>query len=427
MERSSNIKIITEQSKSIPVLGEWDLIVVGAGLSGVAGAIAAARLGLSVCIIEKQYSPGGLATLGNVTMWLPLCNGKGIQVTSGLAEELLKLSVKDISDTPLPEAKKESFANAGIRPIPDCWKPNGDLEIRAHTRYEVDFNPSSYLIALEKLLLDNHVDIMYDTRVCGVVKNNKKQSLIDFLIIENKSGRMAAGSKVFIDATGDADIAYFTGEDTTFCNANVPASWAYTWGSNGFKRRLFSNPYSPLATRDSYEGPFFRGDIAEDVTAQLIASRRILREKLEDIRRKERDPNMQVFLPPAMPDLRMTRRINGRKIMKNEHMYQWLEDTIGLVGDWRKPGPVYPISFGSICCRKTDNLLVVGRCMSADNDIWDVLRVFPPCAVTGEAAGTAAAIAVSEDKRDASNVEIVKLQNQLKAQGVLLDAGLLDH
>ena len=55
-----------------------------------------------------EYSPGGLATLGNVTMWLPLCNGKGTQVTSGLAEELLKLSVEEISRNPLPEAKKES-------------------------------------------------------------------------------------------------------------------------------------------------------------------------------------------------------------------------------------------------------------------------------------------------------------------------------
>ncbi|MEI7885108.1 MAG: FAD-dependent oxidoreductase [Clostridia bacterium] len=426
VNKNENNQIVNLPARKLSVTGEWDLVIAGAGISGVAAAIAAARNDLRVCIIDKQYSPGGLATLGNVTMWLPLCNGNGRQVTSGLAEELLKLSVNDISKNLSATLSVDDLKKAGITDIPKCWKPGGDSKERTSKRYQVDFNPSEYLFSLEKLLIDSGVNILYDTRVCGVIKNDTECNLIDYLIVENKSGQSVIAGKAFIDATGDADIAYYSGENTISSDANVPAAWSYTWGKDGLKRRLITGGYSPKASREGYKGPFFRGDDATDVTSQVIASRQLVSVMLEDFRKKENDSSMQLIMPPVIPCFRMTRRLDGRFVLKNEHMHQWLDDTIGIVGDWRKAGPVYPVSFGSLCGKKTDNLLIVGRCISADNSVWDVHRVYPSCAVTGEAAGTAASIALVNNQRDLVDVSIITLQKKLISQGVLLNPRLLE-
>ena len=93
--------------------------------------------------------------------------------------------------------------------MPECWLPGGDTEERKQKRYRVSFNPSSYLVALEQLLISEGVDILYDTRVCNVVK---KGDLVTHLIIENKDGRTAVSCQGVIDATGDADICFMAGK-----------------------------------------------------------------------------------------------------------------------------------------------------------------------------------------------------------------------
>lgn len=84
---------ITEPEREIPVIGEYDVAVCGGGVAGVAAALAAARHGAKVLLIEKQFALGGLATLGLVTVYLPLCDGLGKQVSFGIAEELLRVSI----------------------------------------------------------------------------------------------------------------------------------------------------------------------------------------------------------------------------------------------------------------------------------------------------------------------------------------------
>ena len=76
---------VTEPARTLPVTGAYELVVAGGGIAGVAAAVAAARCGASVCLLEKMCAPGGLATLGNVIVWLPLCDGRGRQVAGGLA------------------------------------------------------------------------------------------------------------------------------------------------------------------------------------------------------------------------------------------------------------------------------------------------------------------------------------------------------
>ena len=82
-------KTVEEPAREIPVWGEYDVIVVGGGVAGVAAAVAAARNGARVCLIEKAHALGGLATLGLVVYYLPLCDGRGNQVIGGLGEEII--------------------------------------------------------------------------------------------------------------------------------------------------------------------------------------------------------------------------------------------------------------------------------------------------------------------------------------------------
>ena len=96
---------VLEKQREIPVAGEYELIVIGGGIAGVAAAVAASRNGLSVAIIEKSIILGGLATLGHVCIYLPLDNGLGQKIFGGLAEELLHVSIK-----------------YGYNDLPECWR-----------------------------------------------------------------------------------------------------------------------------------------------------------------------------------------------------------------------------------------------------------------------------------------------------------------
>ena len=86
---------IQEPAARLNVVASYDVVVVGGGIAGVSAAVSAAREGASVCLLEREYALGGLATLGLVWCYLPLDDGFGHQIMGSIAEELLKLSVAD--------------------------------------------------------------------------------------------------------------------------------------------------------------------------------------------------------------------------------------------------------------------------------------------------------------------------------------------
>jgi hypothetical protein len=400
---------IDEPARSLPVTGACDVVVAGGGIAGVAAAVAAARCGVSVCLIDKACALGGLATLGNVVVWLPLCDGRGRQVVGGLAEEMLKLSVEDLArDDPA----------ARFKGIPACWLPGGDLEERRSVRYRVDFNPSSYLLALEKLVTDAGVTVSYDTRLCAL---NRDGHRISHVIVENKSGRSALACRTLIDATGDADVCYLAGEETESLDTNVLCGWFYRLHDDGLHLDQLSNRYSPYALAEGASGPLFRGDDAQQVTAHLLETRTLIREKLDRLRAEAPDDNIQILTPPTIACFRMTRRLVGSFSLGERHMHRWFDDAVGLTGDWRKRGPVYALPYRSLCGVHTRNLLSAGRCFSADTTVWDTTRAIPTCAATGEAVGAAAALAVKHSRADTHDLSVPDLQRHLREQGVILD------
>jgi hypothetical protein len=111
----------------------------------------------------------------------------------------------------------------------------------------------------------------------------------------------------------------------------------------------------------------------------------------------------------------MTRRLCGAYILHDTETHKSFDDSIGMISDWRKRGPAYEIPFRCLYGQEVRNLLAAGRNISVTDDMWDITRVIPPCAVTGEAAGTAAAL--SNDMR---YLDIRELQARLIKQNVKL-------
>ena len=127
---------VRKQEKEAPLLCRCDVAVAGGGVAGIAAALAAARQGADVALLEKQCVLGGLATSGLVTVYLPLCDGRGNQVSYGLAEELFRLSVR----------------YGAQRKYPKAWLEGGTKEERIAKRYEAQFNPVYFQLLAERLL-----------------------------------------------------------------------------------------------------------------------------------------------------------------------------------------------------------------------------------------------------------------------------------
>jgi len=199
-------KYIIERQKRVPVLTPYDVVVIGGGIAGVSAAVSAARNGVKVCLVEKTGMLGGLATAGLVAYYLPLCDGYGKQLASGIAEELIHLSVK-----------------LGHESIPECWRRHKSKSKRSKERYQVVFNPASFAICLDDWVIRAGVDIRFESLVVDV---NIKNQYIENVILEEKSGRYIIPTKMVIDASGDAIVAARTGvpikEET-----NWLAAWYY--------------------------------------------------------------------------------------------------------------------------------------------------------------------------------------------------------
>ena len=102
-------------------------------------------------------------------------------------------------------------------------------------------------------------------------------------------------------------------------------------------------------------------------------------------------------------------------MLASDEMHKYFEDSIGMVSDWRRRGPVYEVPFRTLYSKEVKNLICAGRCTSVTDGMWDIMRVIPCCAVTGQAAGVAAALT---DDFEAMPVSV--LQKHLRDGGVVL-------
>jgi len=386
----------------------FDVLVVGAGVAGVAAALECARAGLHTALVEKTVFVGGLATAGLINIYLPLCDGLGHQVTYGMAEELLCLSLR-----------------YGPGDVPAGWR-------EGRGRYQTPFSPASFVLALDEALEEAGVALWLDTLFCRPVMEGTR---VVGLEVENKSGRGVLCAHCVIDATGDADVAYRAGAACAESD-----NWLSLWAiqaSYAKARQVAAQPEATSLLDYVRVGGDARGygippDVAKfsgtdgaQVTRFILESRRLLREHYATNHALGGDTGRHKLFPvtlPAMAQFRTIRCIVGQATLSAGQDGQFVATSVGLVPDWRKPGPVWEIPFGVLLPDRVTGLLAAGRCISSQGDAWEVMRVIPPAALTGQVAGVAARLAISADTTpDALDVRAV--QRELQRLAIPLHVG----
>ena len=406
-------KTITEPARDIPVLAETDVLVIGGGPAGTAAAIAASRAGAETYLVERYNHLGGLWTGGMV---LPLFSTHALdrqnkmrQVIFGIGGEMAT-RLKDLGmsidwpwqglQAPLidPEAGKyvldEMISEAGVKMIYHAWGANA---------------------------------IMSGNTIKGV-------------FIESKSGRMAILAKVVVDCTGDGDVFHWAGEDYDVMEYHV--NLVHRLGNidridttkPGYTEMPLGNP-TPIPSVN-WVNMYGRGE--EDALDVVnlsriqIENRRDIWKSFEKIR--ETPGYEEVFLLDTAPQLgvRISRILEGEYTLTLEDTmtYKSFDDVIGICGAWTtmlyngervRPAdrPMWQIPYRSILPKKTENLLVAGRCFCFERELMTDTRVIGPALITGHGAGAAAALAV-KDRETVRNVNTGKLKKLLLEQGAWL-------
>ena len=383
---------------------DYDVVVVGGGIAGIAAAVSAARYGKKTLIIEKTIAFGGLATMGLINFYEPLCDCDGHKMMGGVCEELIRL------------AASESFHN-----VPEEWL-NG-AECVEDKIYAGKFSNNMFVILIDEYLKKNNVDIILDTLATFPVMEG---NTVKGVVCETKEGRVYYGAKVVIDASGDADILH---------RAGVPTEDGENWLSfiaQCIKREYVEEYFAKdenasfvIKNQAAGSGTWGKGQpegqrklkglSAEDVTEMTLKGRELFLEKLRCLDIKERI----VTQLPTIAQFRTTRRLKGEYEFSGNEDGQKFDDAIGSFGDWRARldnGVAvghFQLPYRTLYNKSYPNLLCAGRIISAYGDGWEITRVIPVCALTGEAAGYAASLSI-DNNVSVSDIDINELQNMLK-------------
>ncbi len=376
----------------------FDIIVVGGGIAGCSAALAARRAGRQVLVLEKLTVLGGLATAGHIVIYLPLDDGYGRQVIGGISEELLKLS-----------AKYAYYGDDFAR-----WRETG-------RRYECKFNGPAFSLALEELLLNEGVEILYDTLFAGAEIEN---GVCRAVYVENKSGRTRIPCRAAVDASGDADLFARAGEGCVAGKNNL-ALWTYCVSAPDRFYQRRGGPDAPglklvslgkidtAQAAQTYDRPYY-GDTGEGVNRFILDGHRRL------LHAMKQDPSLVPASLPGMAQIRTSRRIAGAYELSDKDANAHFADNIGGTGDWRKPGPVYEIPYRTLYTAGLKNVLGAGRCISTEGEAWEIIRCIPQAALTGQVAGTALSMAL-ETGETVQALDVNALRASLQRAGILLD------
>lgn len=394
-----------EVRESIPVKKHYDIIVAGGGVAGVAAAISAKRHGKEVLLIEKSMKFGGLATLGLVNLFVPMCNGRGTQIIFGMAEELLRLSVKYGYDT-----------------IPSDWQ-NGAPDKPTNKRYLTKFSAEIFALTLTELLVNEGVSLLFDSVVSKPVM---KGCHCEGLIVENKSGREYYSADMIIDTTGDADILFRAGVPTiqgrnffTYAGFKLTLEGCKKAVESGKINSAFS--YASGGSASLYgdnhpkDMPYFTGTSSDDVNNYLIKNQLLMLEKIKEDDRWSRD----IVTLPGMAQYRTTRCIDGDYVLQEEDVFKHFDDSVGAICDFDRRDYLFEIPYSTMIKSGFDNLITAGRSVAGDKYAWDVLRVIPPAIISGQAAGAAASLAI-DTKKSICDVDIKVLQKMQADANVMI-------
>jgi 2-polyprenyl-6-methoxyphenol hydroxylase-like FAD-dependent oxidoreductase len=386
---------ILESERGTPVTDEADVVVAGGGPAGVAAATASARLGVKTMLVERYGHLGGLAT-GGLVITLVETKRYGVGVVREAIDRL-----GDLGGARLRRAVVTQSA----------WTDGASFS----GEESVNVDPELLKHVLNEMVLEAGVDLLMHSFAVGV---DMEGPLIRHLILEDKSGRHAVSGKVFVDATGDADIAAAAGTPYEYDRHPWGINVDYRLGGVDVERESRFREERPEEHRRilerlqehvggrMYWGPSVRdgivwGGTPHDREADGLNPRHLTRVEVEGRRAlvrglafiRENMPGLEdayILDTSSQVGIRETRRIDGGYMLTREDE----------VGGRRFPDAIasslFDIPYRCLVPQGVDNLLVGGRCISTTHEAQGPIRNIPPCMVTGQAAGVAAALAARE-------------------------------
>ena len=394
-------------TKKLVAKAHYDVIVCGGGVAGCAAAVTAANRGKSVLLIEKSNILGGLATLGLINLFVPLCNGRGKQIIFGLAEKWTRDSAKYGYDT-----------------IPKEWS-GGEPKEPTNVRYVQRYSPYIFAFQLTEEVKKSGADILFDCIACDPVMNG---NVCSGVITESKSGTEFYTGSMIIDVTGDCDVLRRGGVPTvngenffTFsCKMITLESCAAAVKSGDIRdayRGIAGGGINLYGDNQPEDVPRWSGTTVEEVNDYLIKNQLLVLDKLKQSadERKTRD----ISTAPLMPQFRTTCRLAGDYTFSTKDVYRHFDDSVCAINDFDVRDHLFEVPLRALCRKDYPNMLTAGRSASAEGYGWDVIRVIPPAIATGQAAAEAACLAIDEGV-SVAKVTISVLQERISEDGLLI-------
>jgi hypothetical protein len=200
-------QFVSEPGGRVPVAASSDLVVVGGGPAGTAAALAGARNGLSVTLLERYPYLGGLASGGMVLVLDDMCNGQEIAVRGLCADLIARLERLGLAVTP-PEADRRSDAAMWRK-----WSRWGVFDFTSHLKpqpivYAAAFDPDGFKRVSNDMIAESKINLRLHSWFSRAIVED---GAIKGVICESKEGRQAILGKIVVDATGDLDVAASAG------------------------------------------------------------------------------------------------------------------------------------------------------------------------------------------------------------------------
>ena len=441
-------KTFCEPAREVPVFAECDVLVVGGGPAGTAAAIAAARLGADVLLVERYNHLGGLST-GGLVIWIDrMTDWSGQPVIRGIAQELMDRLPKDaIQGPPRGEWGSRDAATAAY------WAQR-TAAYHGIVTWSPTIDPEALKTLSMQMIGEAQVRLLLHAWCAAPIL---EQRCVKGAIFESKEGRQAIFAKVVIDTTGDADLIARSGatfeSDIDAGDIHHCINTAFLLGGVDMDRWLAFRRDEPdrfsafmALGRERlrfFEKPFvsWRNDVALFMGPRLSGYSAVDVEDLTTVDRRSRElavghlelyraaaPGFaDAFLMLGAPQIgvRHSRRLSGlRKVTRQQWAtgHVW-EDEIGVSPSLAPKFPNLSVPYGALLPQGLDGILGAGRHISCDPSSHSFLREIPQCWLTGQAAGIAAALAASSG-RQPREVDAGAIQAELLRQGAYLSPGV---
>ncbi|HEX5267550.1 MAG TPA: FAD-dependent oxidoreductase [Acidimicrobiales bacterium] len=412
-----NGEVWREPARDLSVLARPDVLVLGGGSAGVAAAVAAGRRGADTWLVERSGFVGGLATVGLINLLLTMDDGAGTQVVAGLCQEVVdRLAARGRAAFP-PPGEWDSEDPALVA----RWKEAGLVwGAPESVRYSVAFDPEDFVDVCYELLEGAGVRLRLHT---GFAATHTEGGRVRAVVVESKRGREVLIPEVVVDATGDADVAVSCGAECEL--VPIPPHLWFRVGGVAADAEL-----GPLAFRTLDAGRLLvpwgpgpdRVDATDpdDMTRAEVACRRAARATFDALRR-DTPGWSEAWLDDYARMLGITesRRLVGDHVLAKEDAGTPLPDAVARTGHWTRRRVWFDIPYRSLKTAAVDNLLVTGRCISTTRYVHQATKEIPAAMATGEAAGSAAALAARAGV-GVHAVDVAELRRDLAAAGALV-------